>query len=47
LQSFLDVFRSKENKVVKFKRKKRQTKLPPVGAPTVPVPSVENKEENE
>lgn len=47
LQSFLDVFRSKENKVVKFKRKKRQTKLPPVAAPTVPVPSVENKEENE
>jgi hypothetical protein len=47
LQSFLDVFRSKENKVVKFKRKKRQTKLPPVGAPTDPAPSIENKEENE
>jgi hypothetical protein len=47
LQSFLDVFRSKENKVVKFKRKKRQTKLPPVGASTAPVQSVENKEENE
>ena len=47
LQSFLDVFRSKENKVVKFKRKKRQTKLPPVGAPTDPTPSIENKEENE
>jgi len=47
LQSFLDVFRSKENKLVKFKRKKRQTKLPPVGAPTDPAPSIENKEENE
>jgi hypothetical protein len=47
LQSFLDVFRSKENKIVKFKRKKRQTKLPPVGAPADPAPSIENKEENE
>ncbi len=47
LQSFIDVFRSKENKVVKFKRKKRQTKLPPLAAPNDPVPSEEKKEENE
>jgi len=47
LQSFLDVFRAKENKIVKFKRKKRQTKLPPVGEPSEPIQSTDKKEENE
>jgi len=47
LQSFLDVFRSKENKVVKYKRKKRQTKLPPVGTTSDPTPSIDKKDENE
>ncbi|NBN99795.1 MAG: hypothetical protein EBV19_11240, partial [Flavobacteriia bacterium] len=30
MQSFFDVFRSKNNKVVKFSRKKKQTKIPPL-----------------
>lgn len=47
MQSFLDVFRSKENKVVKFKRKKRQTKVPPVGTHPDPKNTSEKKEENE
>jgi hypothetical protein len=47
LQSCFDVFIAKEDKVVKFKRKKRQTKLPPVGEPTDPVNSTDKKEENE
>ncbi|MFM7387990.1 MAG: hypothetical protein ACKO5L_07505, partial [Bacteroidota bacterium] len=30
MQSFFDVFRSKNNKVIKYSRKKKQTKIPPL-----------------
>jgi hypothetical protein len=32
---------------VKYKRKKRQTKLPPVGTTSDPTPSIDKKDENE
>jgi len=47
LQSFLDIFRAKENKIEKLKRKKRQTKVPPVGTLNDPVESIDKKDEDE
>lgn len=46
-QSFLDVFRSREEKVVKERRKKRQTKIPEDGINNGIVPNIENLQKNE
>ena len=43
-QSFLDVFRQKENKFVPEKKKKKQTKVPIIGVKDSTVPQVKSKE---
>lgn len=43
-QSFLDVFRQKENKFVQNKKKKKQTKVPMIGVKDSTVPQVKSKE---